>query len=1153
MNWRWTSKVTRFLGRSESDRRSWFGRVSILLMVASMLIGGIASESGVAVAALSQGDDSVTSLAGAGTATDPYQITTAADLQAMADDLDAHYVLASDVDASETAAWNGGRGFVPVGTDTDRFRGSFDGNGYTISGLTIDRPATDKVGLFGVVVHAVVADVRFENASIVGRNDAGTLVGEGEMSTVTDVAVAGTVTGADRVGGVVGHLESYSQVVDTSAAVTVRGEDRVGGLVGRAGESNLVRNASASGSVTGELSVGGLVGANWRASVVIDATATGDVTGVASVGGLVGENIGSGQPATDIAFRNAVVMRSSATGDVTGGRLAGGLVGENRQGTVIDSSATGEVVATRDIARAGGLVGNSYSGLVTGSVATGRVTAPGSSAIAGGLVGEQTYTSVVRSAATGRVAGGNNAGGLVGNSADLSLISRSYATGRVTGDLVAGGLAAGNQNSYISRSYATGPVVSARLAGGLVGTNIADSDIAGSYWDVETSGQTVGVGIEDGTGNGTGLSMARMTGPAARDGMATLEFPAEWRATETYPVLAWQVDRGPGTVEGVLAQGDGETAGTPQEPGTPTEDPAGTVDDAPAELVAMAGTGTLADPYRITDVSELQAMAADLSAHYVLAGDIDASGFTPVGPFSGSLDGDGHVVSNLQVRGTGGIFTVIDRPSGGRPDHPGDVRDLRLENVQVTSDSVAGGLAGENLGTVTGVTVTGSVDGVRGVGGLVGINRGTVTDSVSSAVVRGEEKVGGLVGSNTARTSVFSSAGLVTGSTATGDVTGGSGTSGRDVGGLVGDNFNGNVVDSTATGDVDSGGIGVGGLVGRHLSGVVIGSVATGDVAGPDQVGGLVGVSERGPVLDSAAKGNGAGATQVGGLVGFLEYSVLAGSTATGNVTGTTEVGGLVGWNFESTTSRSYARGSVDGSARVGGLVGQLLGGTVHGSYAAGPVLNRGGGGLVGQSSVGTVAGSYWDRETTTRSGSSGGGTRLTTAQMTGDAPREHMRGFDVPADWYLTDSYPVLAWEDAGPFFTVTVAETTASIVAEETLAVAVNVTNYGARGAQSVTLTDTDFTGGHQDAVRVTLDPGESTSVTLSWTPRRADGGVTGVITVGSANDTAPLNVTVSEATTQPPTGEPPTTGDGPGFGLLVAVLAVGLAVLLGRHLRK
>jgi hypothetical protein len=350
----------------------------------------------------------------------------------------------------------------------------------------------------------------------------------------------------------------------------------------------------------------------------------------------------------------------------------------------------------------------------------------------------------------------------------------------------------------------------------------------------------------------------------------------------------------------------------------------------------------------------------------------------------------------------------------------------------------------------------------------------------------------------------------------------------------------------------------------------VIGSAATGDVTGGERTGGLVGYSLVGDVVDAAARGDVTGGERTGGLVGNLEGSVLVGAAATGNVTGDADVGGLVGLGFISTMSNSYARGAVDGSTRVGGLVGHHSGGPLYVTYATGLVAKSDGGGLVGRMAADhPVVDSYWDRETTTRLGSSGGGTRLDTARMTGVGPREHLRGFDVPADWYLTDSYPVLAWEDAGPFFTVTVAETTASVTAEATLAVAVNVTNHGARGTQSVTLTDTDFTGSRQDAVRVRLDPDESVSVTLSWTPRRADGGVTGRISVDSTNDAAALTATVAEATTpsptptpepttttQPPTRDPSTptetTGaDGPGFGVPLAVLAVGLTVLLGLRL--
>src|SRR5690606_13743998 len=63
-------------------------------------------------------------------------------LQAMNTNISGHYALGRDIDASETAEWNGGLGFAPVGSSGARFNGSFDGRGHYISGLTIQRPGT---------------------------------------------------------------------------------------------------------------------------------------------------------------------------------------------------------------------------------------------------------------------------------------------------------------------------------------------------------------------------------------------------------------------------------------------------------------------------------------------------------------------------------------------------------------------------------------------------------------------------------------------------------------------------------------------------------------------------------------------------------------------------------------------------------------------------------------------------------------------------------------------------------------------------------------------------------------------------------------------------------------------------------------------------
>ena len=69
---------------------------------------------------------------GSGTAAEPYRISTARQLQEMRKALDAHYVLAGDVDASETAAWNSEKGFEPVGSRERPFTGCFDGQGHSI-------------------------------------------------------------------------------------------------------------------------------------------------------------------------------------------------------------------------------------------------------------------------------------------------------------------------------------------------------------------------------------------------------------------------------------------------------------------------------------------------------------------------------------------------------------------------------------------------------------------------------------------------------------------------------------------------------------------------------------------------------------------------------------------------------------------------------------------------------------------------------------------------------------------------------------------------------------------------------------------------------------------------------------------------------------
>ena len=89
--------------------------------------------------------------AGSGTESDPYVITTVEQLQQMNDNLNACYALGNDIDASATATWNGGAGFVPIGSQSDSFTDRLDGRRHTVMGLYINRPSEDFVALFGYI------------------------------------------------------------------------------------------------------------------------------------------------------------------------------------------------------------------------------------------------------------------------------------------------------------------------------------------------------------------------------------------------------------------------------------------------------------------------------------------------------------------------------------------------------------------------------------------------------------------------------------------------------------------------------------------------------------------------------------------------------------------------------------------------------------------------------------------------------------------------------------------------------------------------------------------------------------------------------------------------------------------------------------------
>ena len=388
-------------------------------------------------------------------------VNNATQLQDISTNLSGNYALGKNIDASATSGWNGGAGFTPLAT----FNGKFDGLGKTISGLTINLPATDNIGLFSVNA-GTISNVGVISGTITGRSTTGGLAGENQ-GTITGSYSTNAVNGEHFVGGLVGNNFSGHTISNSYATGTVAASSYVtGGLVGQ--NSGTISNSYATGAVsTPSDSAGGLVGENK--GVINDSHATGLINATSgNAGGLVGQQNSSG-----------TISNTYATGDVSGVNRVGGLVGNNSgSGSISNSYATGTISATSDTA--GGLVGNNDTGAISDSHANGNVS--GGNTI-GGLVGKNTNSaSITNSYAIGTATGtGGTVGGLVGNNEGSSTITTAYATGNVSGNDTTGGLVGNNNNSSITNSHSTGTVSGRDTIGGLVGGNSNNGSITNVY------------------------------------------------------------------------------------------------------------------------------------------------------------------------------------------------------------------------------------------------------------------------------------------------------------------------------------------------------------------------------------------------------------------------------------------------------------------------------------------------------------------------------------------------------------------------------------------------------------------------------------------------------------------------------------------------
>ena len=439
-------------------------------------------------------------------------------------------------------------------------------------------------------------------------------------------------------------------------------------------------------------------------------------------------------------------------------------------------------------------------------------------------------------------------------------------------------------------------------------------------------------------------------------------------------------------VRAVNAQGEGIPSDASQTPYDRLTNPEAVCSDPATTGDALPGMGTVDDPFVLCSPVHLNLIgdtethaAYTLSASYVMGQDIDLNNesFTPIaGVFTGTLDGRDKKIMNLTINVSADGALFVELGVGG------NIKNLGIENFDVTGSRQVGSLVATSSGTITNCYAVDSDDstdvsgGVKPgfVGGLVGkLSSGSITSSYATGSPNGGEGVdnaGGLVG--------YQFGGSIISSYATGNPEGGEGSD--SVGGLVGHQDGGSIISSYATGNPEGGSHSgtihsdtIGGLVGYQNGGSIISSYATGNPEGGisgDDIGGLVGKSS-GSIISSYATGSpngGEGNDYVGGLVGHQDGGSIISSYATGDLNGGTHkdnVGGLVGKSSGSIIS-SYATGSPNGGSHtdnVGGLVGIQYGGSIISSYATGDPNGGVGhdyvGGLVGYQNGGSITSSY--------------------------------------------------------------------------------------------------------------------------------------------------------------------------------------------------
>ena len=740
-------------------------------------------------------------LNGSGTQESPYLISSIEDWNEFADLINnkntnkmfnsSYYKQTVDIDFSNYS-------FVPIGTKDTPFKGVFDGNYCTFTGVNINQ-SSDNIGMFGycdnanirnIVVHGTISSTNKQIGGIVGQMCCG--------GTIENCAFYGNISGSSNVGGIVGYIENGAKLIRCYHMGAVKGTNS-GGIAGKIFVGNSVNSTNSnisycyhaggtvsgtnSGGITGKEEIGTLKKCTIKYSDCFylknsASSATNGTTnsGILSASDTVFQNLTEtlGEPYIDGGVTNnnypVFVWESELYNFKGQGTASSPFLIETSSDLVTMSEYVNDKYLNTKY-------GNSYY-LQTSDIdltntdfkPIGNETFPFKSRYNGGyhsitglnvtddnsgLFGYVNNARIENLVVNGTVTSTATAGGLIGCSSEYVEICQCAFNGSIKSKSSGGLIGKVIESAKIIDCYHNG-MVSGTQAGGLIGIyENSDSTPSDSLMIVSAyhgSGNISGGGaIGTVTGNTNAVSIDNvfyLKNSATTDGYArsvnetvlkelatTLEKPyAHGTIDNVYPMFEWQISR-----------------------------------------YQFEGNGTSENPYIIATADDLVALQNYIndpsynkiygSAHYYQTNDIDlgdreweAIGINEQCPFNGVYNGNFCTIYGLNAYGDtySGLFGQVGATFGGR--NAGIYNLIIKYGTSCSASGITGGTAAilMNGASVDCCSVIGDLSGGTGVGGIIGIVRksATISNSYHNGNVSGHDRVSGIVGfveSGTAR------------------------------------------------------------------------------------------------------------------------------------------------------------------------------------------------------------------------------------------------------------------------------------------------------------------------------------------------------------------------------------------------------------------